>query len=207
MINEKLKNMRIKQKIMIIFSILLGVYIIAVLIGVIGLSVMGESPTARMVALVLLIVVAVVNLILVFKLGGAVVLSLVGPVKELEEASKKMAVGDFSGAVTYHSEDELGELADCFRATGGTLKVIVDDLYHMISEFTKGNFDVRSNCRDKYVGDYAPLLVQLREMVITISEVLGNIQGASDQVAAGSAELAKSAQGLAEGAAEQADSV
>ena len=52
MINEKLKNMRIKQKIMIIFSILLGVYIIAVLIGVIGLSVMGESPTARMVALV-----------------------------------------------------------------------------------------------------------------------------------------------------------
>ena len=78
MINEKLKNMRIKQKIMIIFSILLGVYIIAVLIGVIGLSVMGESPTARMVALVLLIVVAVVNLILVFKLGGAVVLSLVG---------------------------------------------------------------------------------------------------------------------------------
>ena len=118
-----------------------------------------------------------------------------------------MAVGDFSGAVTYHSEDELGELADCFRATGGTLKVIVDDLYHMISEFTKGNFDVRSNCRDKYVGDYAPLLVQLREMVITISEVLGNIQGASDQVAAGSAELAKSAQGLAEGAAEQADSV
>lgn len=207
MINEKLKNMRIKQKIMIIFSILLGVYIIAVLIGVIGLSVMGESPTVRMVALVLLIVVAVVNLILVFKLGGAVVLSLVGPVKELEEASKKMAVGDFSGAVTYHSEDELGELADCFRATGGTLKVIVDDLYHMISEFTKGNFDVRSNCRDKYVGDYAPLLVQLREMVITISEVLGNIQGASDQVAAGSAELAKSAQGLAEGAAEQADSV
>ena len=103
MINEKLKNMRIKQKIMIIFSILLGVYIIAVLIGVIGLSVMGESPTARMVALVLLIVVAVVNLILVFKLGGAVVLSLVGPVKELEEASKKMAVGDFSGAVTYNS--------------------------------------------------------------------------------------------------------
>ena len=87
MINEKLKNMRIKQKIMIIFSILLGVYIIAVLIGVIGLSVMGESPTARMVALVLLIVVAVVNLILVFKLGGAVVLSLVGPVKELDRKS------------------------------------------------------------------------------------------------------------------------
>ena len=79
----KLKNMQIKQKIMTIFSILLAVYVIAVLIGVIGLSVMGENPTARMVALVLLVITAVVNLSLVFKLGGAVVLSLVKPVREL----------------------------------------------------------------------------------------------------------------------------
>ena len=43
MINEKLKDMHIKQKVMIIFSILLGVYIVAVLVGIIGLSVMGED--------------------------------------------------------------------------------------------------------------------------------------------------------------------
>lgn len=204
---EKLKNMRIKQKIMAIFSILLGVYIIAVLAGVIGLSVMGENPTARMVALVLLIITAIVNLALVVKLGGAVVLSLLKPVRELEEAAKRMAVGDFSTEITYDSDDELGELADCFRATSSTLKVIIDDLHHIISEFTKGNFNVRTNSRDKYVGDYEPLLTQLSEMVHTISDILGNIQNASDQVAAGSAELANSAQGLAEGASDQASSV
>ena len=88
----KLKNMQIKQKIMTIFSILRAVYVIAVLIGVIGLSVMGENPTARMVALVLLVITAVVNLSLVFKLGGAVVLSLVKPVRELEEADRKSVV-------------------------------------------------------------------------------------------------------------------
>ena len=207
MINEKLKDMHIKQKVMIIFSILLGVYIVAVLVGIIGLSVMGEIPTARMVALVLLIVIAVVNLVMVLKLGGAVVLSLVGPVKELEEAAKRMAVGDFSTEITYRSNDELGQLADCFRATSSTLKEIIDDLFAIIAEFTRGNFDVRSKCEDKYVGDYAPLLTQLREMVLTISEVLGNIQGAADQVAAGSTELANSAQGLAEGATDQATSV
>ena len=167
MINEKLKDMHIKQKVMIIFSILLGVYIVAVLVGIIGLSVMGENPTARMVALVLLIVIAVVNLVMVLKLGGAVVLSLVGPVKELEEAAKRMAVGDFSTEITYRSNDELGQLADCFRATSSTLKEIIDDLFAIIAEFTRGNFDVRSKCEDKYVGDYAPLLTQLREMVRT----------------------------------------
>ena len=51
------------------------------------------------------------------------------------------------------------------------------------------------------------MLTQLVEMVHTISDILGNIQNASDQVAAGSAELANSAQGLAEGAADQASSV
>ena len=203
----KLKNMQIKQKIMTIFSILLAVYVIAVLIGVIGLSVMGENPTARMVALVLLVITAVVNLSLVFKLGGAVVLSLVKPVRELEEAAKRMAVGDFSTEITYDSDDELGELADCFRTTSSTLKIIIDDLHNIITEFTKGNFNVRTNSKDKYVGDYEPLLTQLVEMVHTISDILGNIQNASDQVAAGSAELANSAQGLAEGAADQASSV
>ena len=199
MMEEKLKNMRIKQKVMAIFSVLLVVYIIAVLVGVIGLSVMGENPTARMVALVLLIIIAVVNLALVFRLGGAVVLSLVKPVKELEEAAKRMAVGDFSMEITYDSDDELGELADCFRTTGNTLKIIIDDLHRMFSEFTKGNFDVRTSNKDMYVGDYAPLLTQLREMVLTISDILGNIQSASDQVAAGSTELAKSAQGWRKG--------
>lgn len=207
MMEAKLKNMSIKRKVMAIFSILLGVYIIAVLVGIFGLSVMGDNPTARMIALILLILIAVVNLVMVLRLGGAVVLSLVKPVKELEEAAKRMAAGDFSVAITYDSDDELGELADCFRETSGTLKTIIGDLYRIIAEFTKGNFDVRTDCRDKYVGDYAPLLTQLREMVLTISDVLGNIQNASDQVAAGSAELANSAQGLAEGATDQAASV
>ncbi|HBA69769.1 MAG TPA: methyl-accepting chemotaxis protein [Lachnospiraceae bacterium] len=204
---EKLKNLQIKQKVMIVFSITLGAYIIAVLIGVIGLSIMGENPIARTVALVLLIVIAVANLVLVLKLGGAVVLSLVKPVGELAEASRRMAVGDFSADVTYDSDDEIGELANCFRETNNTLKAIIDDLYGIISEFTEGNFDVRSKCREKYVGDYAPLLDQLRNMVLTISEVIGNIQGAADQVAAGSSELANSAQGLAEGATDQATAV
>lgn len=118
-----------------------------------------------------------------------------------------MAVGDFSTEITYDSDDELGELADCFRTTSSTLKIIIDDLHNIITEFTKGNFNVRTNSKDKYVGDYEPLLTQLVEMVHTISDILGNIQNASDQVAAGSAELANSAQGLAEGAADQASSV
>lgn len=207
MSEEKLKNLQIKQKVMGVFSIMLGVYIVAVLVGIFGLTVMGENPIARIIALILLVAISAVNLVLVVRLGGTVALSLVKPIKELEEAAKKMADGDFSVDITYDSEDELGALANCFKTTGNMQKVIIEDLYSIISEFANGNFDARSRCQDKYVGDYAPLLTRLREMEITISDVLGNIQRASDSVAAGSTELAHSAQGLAEGATDQAASV
>ncbi len=207
MIEEKLKGKKIKEKIMAVFGSMLAAYILTVIVGILGMSLLSKYPTARMVAIGVLVVIAVGNLILVLKVSGSVIFSLVQPVKELEDAAKRMSQGDFSVQITYDSDDELGELAECFRITVSSLKMIIDDLYRIISEFKDGNFDVRSECREKYVGDYEPLLTQLRDMVVNISNSLGNIQSVADQVASGSTELADSAQVLAEGAANQSSAV
>ena len=175
--------------------------------GVIGLGVLGNNPTARIVTLVLLIVLSVINLLSVGKISGAFVLSLLKPIRELEEAAKRISEGDFETEITYDAEDELGELANCFRVTCIALKDIIDDLYHIMAEFANGNFNARSECREKYVGDFEPLLVQLRYMESSISSTILMIQNAADQVSASSSELANNAQGLAEGAADQAASV
>jgi Methyl-accepting chemotaxis protein len=207
MIEEKLKGKKIREKIMAVFGSMLAAYILIVVVGILGMSWLSKYPTARIVAMIALVVIAVFNLILVLKVSGSVVLSLVQPITELENTARRMAEGDFSTEITYNSDDELGELADCFRATNASLKMIIDDLYRIISEFKEGNFDVRSSCREKYVGDYEPLLIQLRDMVVNISGALGNIQSVADQVAGGSTELANTAQGLAEGAANQSSAV
>ncbi len=207
MIEEKLKGKNIKQKIMMVFGSMLTAYIFTVIVGVLGMSWLSKYPTARIVAMVVLVLIAIFNLVFVLKISGSVVLSLVQPIKELEDAAKKMAEGDFDVDITYDSDDELGELADCFRATTSSLKVIIEDLYRIVSELKEGNFDVETECPERYVGDFEPLLQQLMDMVEKISNVLGSIQSAADQVAAGSTELANSAQGLAEGAANQASSV
>lgn len=204
---ERLKSKKIKEKVMAVFGSMLVAYILTVIVGLLGMGLLGRYPTVKIVAMVALVLIAAANLIFVLKVSGSVVLSLVQPVKELEDAAKKMAEGDFSMEITYRSDDELGELAECFRVTGANFKMIVNDLYYIISEFRDGNFDVRSQCREKYVGDYQPILVKLREMVLNISKVLGNIQNVADQVAVGSGELAVSAQGLAEGASNQASAV
>lgn len=207
MIEEKLKGKNIKQKIMMVFGSMLTAYIFTVIVGVLGMSWLSKYPTARIVAMVVLVLIAIFNLVFVLKISGSVVLSLVQPIKELEDAAKKMAEGDFDVDITYDSDDELGELADCFRATTSSLKVIIEDLYRIVSELKEGNFDVETECPERYVGDFESLLQQLMDMVEKISNVLGSIQSAADQVAAGSTELANSAQGLAEGAANQASSV
>lgn len=207
MIEERLKGKKIKEKIMAVFGSMIAAYILTVVVGILGMSWLSKYPTARIVAMIALVVIAVFNLVLVLRVSGSVVLSLVQPITELEDTARRMAEGDFSAEITYDSDDELGELADCFRTTSASLKMIIDDLYSIISEFKEGNFDVRSSCREKYVGDYEPLLTQLRDMVINISGVLGNIQSVADQVAGGSTELANTAQGLAEGAANQSSAV
>ncbi len=204
---ERLKGKKIKEKIMAVFGSMLAAYIFTVIVGVLGMTLLGRYPAVKIVAIIVLLVVAVLNLVLVLKVSGSVVLSLVQPVKELEEAAKQMAEGDFSIHVTYESDDELGQLAVCFRETSSSIKMIIHDLSYIVSELNKGNFNVKSGCKEKYTGDYGPLLTDLREMVSHISEVLGGIQNVADQVAVGSSELANSAQVLAEGAANQSSAV
>lgn len=204
---DKLRNKSIKQKMAGVIGLVVLAYILVVVVGVLGLTVFGGSLTGRIIALIILVVIAVVNLISVSKVSTSVVVSLVKPIRELEEVATKMSEGDFSTEITYQSEDELGELADRFRYTNQTIKMIIGDLYDILSEIAKGNFNTRSNCRDRYMGDFAPLLTELRNVVTNISDVLGGIQNVADQVAVGSTELANSAQGLAMGAADQAASV
>ncbi len=204
---ERLKGKNIKEKVMAVFGSMLAAYIFTVIVGILGMTLLGKYPAAKIAAIIALLVIAVLNLVFVLKVSGSVVLSLVQPVRELEEAAKQMAEGDFSICVAYDSTDELGQLAACFRETSSSIKMIIHDLSYIVSELNKGNFNVKSECRERYVGDYGPLLTHIQEMIGNISEVLGGIQNVADQVAVGSSELANSAQILAEGASNQSSAV
>ena len=106
MIEEKLKGKKIREKIMAVFGSMLAAYILIVVVGILGMSWLSKYPTARIVAMIALVVIAVFNLILVLKVSGSVVLSLVQPITELENTARRMAEGDFSTEITYNSDDE-----------------------------------------------------------------------------------------------------
>ena len=103
--------------------------------------------------------------------------------------------------------DEIGELAEDFRKTATTLQRIIGDLNHILDAFAKGDYTVKSGCRDAYVGEFDTVHAKLIATTEHVSDALKSIRESSNQVAQGSDQLAVSAQDLAKNATDQAVAV
>lgn len=156
---------------------------------------------------VVMIVVCVGGIVLCSKWAKKLAALILEPVRELQGAAKELKQGKLDVRIQYNSEDELGNLADNFREACGQIKLVIQDMGHLLSRMSEGDFAVRTSMNDEYVGDFKILIDSIREMNRSLNETLLNISGAAGQVTTGSGQLADSAQALAEGATEQAGAV
>ena len=125
---------------------------------------------------------------------------IVEPVRELSSVAEKISGGELDIEIAYQSEDEIGELAEDFRKTATTLQRIIGDLNHILDAFAKGDYTVKSGCRDAYVGEFDTVHAKLIATTEHVSDALKSIRESSNQVAQGSDQLAVSAQDLAKNA-------
>lgn len=141
--------------------------------------------------------------------GGIINLSnlITRPIAEIKNALNKIAKGELDSQITYVSRDEFGEMADAMRATNDSLGKLIRDSSYMYGELAKGNFNVHSNAREVYMGEFAPLLDNLRVLAYGLSDTMAQIFQSADQVDSGSEQVSAGAQANAQGATEQAGSV
>lgn len=156
------------------------------------------------VAMVLLTIASITCGLLMGKTASKVILE---PVNELKDVAANIAKGNLNIDIQYEGQDEFGELADAFRMTCKTMKNIIGDLGYLMNELKQGNFNVDSQCKADYLGDYQEILQNLESMIERQNKVLCNIQEASEQVNASAVQMAQSSETLAEGATEQANAV
>ncbi len=201
-LEEILKNRPIKNKLSLVFRIMDALYVLIAFVSFGSLL-----QTKNYVGIVIVLVLAVISILFTVTISKMLTRMLVEPIESLVVASGKIAAGDFEIGAPYESEDELGSLSDSFETAAGILKKVVTDLYDIVEQFSKGNFDVHSSCPEAYVGQLRNVLDELDEMVNKVSETMNGIQGSSEQVSAGSNQLAVSAQDIAEGATNQAAAV
>ena len=141
--------------------------------------------------------------------GGIINLTnlITRPIAEIKNALNKIAKGELDSQITYVSRDEFGEMADAMRATNDSLSKLIKDSSYLYGELANGNFNVHTNAREVYKGEFAPLLDNLRVLAYGLSDTMAQIFQSADQVDSGSEQVSAGAQANAQGATEQAGSV
>lgn len=130
------------------------------------------------------------------------------PVAQCTDRIQLLAQGDLhTPTPKVETGDELQILAEATASLSDNLQQVIGDTDYLLGEMSEGNFAIESNCREAYIGDFSGLLESIRKLNHKLSETLGEIKNAVSQVSAGAGQMADAAQGLAEGATDQAGSV
>ena len=153
------------------------------------------------------IIIVIVALILTVIMATILIRSVVEPVKQLQEAMEKMRRGNMDIDIEYKAEDELGNLSDDLRSVAAFLKAVVADETNILTEMSRGNFNVYSSMSKDYVGSFVAIYNSMVLLRDNLSSTLSSVTQSADQVAAGSEQVSSGAQALSQGATEQASSV
>ena len=211
---EALINAKIQKKMGKSFMyIILGFFIMTILAFAnimiyAGIAKVGIFSTpSRAVGILLLVLAFIINLVLFRTITKNLTKALVEPIYELQAAVAKIKAGDLDVKIAYQSKDELGELADGLREACDYINVVISDAGRVLGEMAEGHFDVTSDVKDSYVGDFEALLSGMSKLKSEMNRVLSQIKVSSDQVMVGADQMAGSAQGLAEGATDQSGAI
>lgn len=172
-----------------------------------GNSLIQQLNTTQTTAIIILLALGVASIGISIAFAKYITKSISKPIEEVENAAENLSKGILNANITYESQDELGHLANSMKQSMSTLSIMIRDASYLLNEIAKGNFQVKTQAENAYVGAFQPLLLSMRDMNDSLSDTLKQINEGSDQVAIGSGQMAESAQSLAEGATEQASAV
>ena len=206
------KNKSIKEKVNGSFKMIIVLYVVSVALAVFLMFAVKIVPSVAehfvlAGGIVVLAIITVCSILATLKRAKMLIHYIVEPVRELSSVAEKISGGELDIEIAYQSEDEIGELAEDFRKTATTLQRIIGDLNHILDAFAKGDYTVKSGCKDAYVGEFDTVHAKLIATTEHVSDALKSIRESSNQVAQGSDQLAVSAQDLAKNATDQAVAV
>lgn len=132
---------------------------------------------------------------------------LIRPIDGVVKAATSIAQGNLDISINVTSEDEIGILSNAFLSMSDTLHQIIRDVEYCLGQMADGNFDIKSNIRERYIGDFRQLLDAMQNINKKLSGALSLINESADQVSSGSDQVSSGAQALSQGATQQASSV
>ena len=160
------------------------------------------------IILAVIIIVVIISVIVSTKLGIIIAKGISEPLIALRNRLITFEQGDLSTDFpVVDSQDEIKDMTETATEMADSLKSIIYDCNYILGEMSKGNYGITSKAKEKYVGEYSGLINAMRNLRDLMIETLQQISDASEQVNAGSNNLAQAAQSLAEGSTDQSAAV
>ncbi len=156
----------------------------------------------------MILILAIASFLIAIGLGGWITLSVIRPVKKLNEVTLQLAEGNLDAELDVSSNDEVGQLAGSMSSLTQRLKTYIDyinEITYLLAELGDGNLLLEFN--HEFDGDFARVKEALEHTATMLRATLNEISIAADQVASGSDQVAIGAQSLSQGATEQASSI
>ena len=170
-------------------------------------AILKTQANTSMISIIIIIAVLVLATILVMLLELRIIRNIMAPVEEARTALIGYSEGKLDIPVNFESQNELGDMCQALRTSQRVLSNVIADVNRLLKAMAEGNFDIRTEAEDDYVGALSAVLTSIRGINLNLSDTLTQIQSSSEQVSSGADQVSNSAQTLAQGATEQASAV
>ena len=160
----------------------------------------------------MLVIFCLVSVLVLTAIVYFVITKSISPLKDVEDAVTELGNIHLDAGRKIEKytarNDEIGNIATAVNALCISLKNATDDIGRILGEMANENFAVDTDCNSAYyIGDFSVLAENLKSIRSRLSEVLGDIYRAAEQVNSGSGQVATGAQTLSQGAVEQTVSI
>jgi methyl-accepting chemotaxis protein len=126
----------------------------------------------------LMLVLVVGGVLTGLGLGLFISRSIANPLTQLAETAKHIALGDVNQEVRYRSGDEVGSLAEAFRAMIDAVNALTRDAFMLSDAAVQGKLATRADA-SKHQGDYRKIVQGVND---TLNAVIGPLNVAADYV-------------------------
>lgn len=188
-----------------IASILLAIIVLlSVSFGTVSTLVIKSGADEVFWIVILTLVYCLVGVVVSFWAGG----KIAKPISICAERLYSLSEGDLISPVPQiHTKDETGRLANATEVIVNNLNAIVSDLVSLLEALSRSNFNVKSQAKDVYRGDFKPLSDHFEKIVLSLNDTLSQINQSANMVSNESEQVSYGAQNLAQGASEQTASI
>lgn len=151
--------------------------------------------------------------IIIFILALLIANSISKPIKNIADIASLLAIGNINQDVTYHSKDEIGELANSFRQMIDYQKEMATAAEMLANNDLTAQVKPLSD-EDRLGNAFANMIAALRNAISRVAESADSVNRASSQLAAAANQagmatnqIATTVQQVAKGTTQQSESV